>query len=177
MDTKTFSKEEKRGTRRRKINYTKTALNKIRTTKNRETRIKIIKALTRVQSPWVGRVLLEALNDPCVEIREIIIHELGQRDYPDVNLVCDKLTKLPWYVKSGSLRILAIKKNPQTVEHIAPLINEMNVDVRMTTAQVLGEIGGKDAVALLAKLVKDENHIVRASAEKALEKASDLKFI
>jgi HEAT repeat protein len=129
-----------------------------------------------VDTLWINKVLLEALNDPCVEIREIIIKELGRRENTDLDLVCEKLTKLPWYVKSGSLRILEIKKDPQTIKSIAPLIKEMNADVRMTTAQVLGKIGGKEAVALLAKLVKDENHFVRVSAENALRKTSDLKF-
>ena len=178
MATKTAPAQEKKVTRKRKRrrNLAKIALNKIRSTKNRQTRVKIIKALTRVDTHWVNKVLLEALDDPCVEIRELIIKELGQRKDINLDLVYEKLTKLPWYVKSGSLRILGIKKDPETVKHIAPLVNEMNVDVRMTTAQVLGEIGGKDAVALLAKLVKDNNHFVRASAEKALRKASNLKF-
>lgn len=177
MASKTgFEAGKKRPRKRKRKNYTKTVLNKIRSTKNRDTRIKIIKALARVDTHWVNKVLLEALDDPCVEIREIIIEELGRRADTIIELVCEKLTRLPWYVKSGSLRILGIKKDPQTIKYIAPLINEMNVDVRLTTAQVLGEIGGKEAVALLAELVKDNNHFVRASAEKALRKASDLKF-
>lgn len=177
MDIKTASRAEKKGIRkRRRKNYTKTVLNKIKTTRDRQTRVKIIKALTRVDIHWVNKVLLEALDDPCVEIREIIIEELGQRQDTNLDLVCEKLTKLPWYVKSGSLRILEIKKDPQTIKFIAPLIHEMNVDVRMTAAQALGEIGGREAVVLLAKLVKDNNRFVRVSAEKALRKASDLKF-
>lgn len=150
---------------------------KIRSIPDKNTRLKIINALVRVEEAWVNRVLLDTLDDPCEKIRDVIILELSQRDNLDIQQVCKKLGGLPWYVKSSSLRILGSKKNPRTVNKIEAVIDDPNVDVRRTAAHVLGEIGGRDALALLAVLVQDKNRIVRKSAEQALEKASNIKFL
>lgn len=150
---------------------------KIRSIPDKNTRLKIIKALTKVEETWVNSVLLDTLDDPCEKIRDVIILELSQRENLDIQQVCKKLTTLPWYVKSSSLKILGLKKNPHIVNKIEALVNEPNVDVRSTAAYVLGEIGGREALALLAVLVKDKNRIVKKSAELALDKASNLKFI
>ena len=75
------------------------------------------------------------------------------------------------------MRLLVLKKNHYTVNKIEALIDNSNVDVRRTAAYVLGEIGGRKALTLLAMLVKDKNRIVRKSAELALDKASNIKFI
>ena len=150
---------------------------KIRSIPDKNTRLKIIKALTKVEETWVNNVLLDTLDDPCEKIRDVIILELSQRENLDIQQVCKKLTALPWYVKSSSLRLLGLKKNHYTVNKIEALIDNSNVDVRRTAAYVLGEIGGREALTLLAVLVKDKNRIVRKSAELALDKASNIKFI
>jgi HEAT repeat protein len=150
---------------------------KIRSIPDKNIRLKIINALIRVEEAWVNRVLLDTLDDPCEKIRDVIILELSQRENLDIKQVYKKLGGLPWYVKSSSLRILGSKKNPRTVNKIEAVIDDPNVDVRRTAAHVLGEIGGREALALLAVLVQDKNRIVRKSAEQALEKASNIKFI
>jgi HEAT repeat protein len=69
-----------------------------------------------------------------------------------------------------------MRKNPQSLAHISRVLTDPNADVRANAAWALGEIGGKEALALLSKLSKDENNFVRISAEKALLKASQLRF-
>lgn len=149
---------------------------KIKNTQDKHKRLKIIRSLAKVQAPWAYEILLDCLEDPYEILREFIINELAQADDLDLEMVYQKLSSLLWYVKSSSLKILGMKKDTAMVKRIAFMRNESNADVRVNIAWALGEIGGKEAIALLAHLVKDTNNFVRTSAEKALKKASDLRF-
>ncbi len=159
-----------------KRNPSKKVLKKIMATSDRHKRLKIIKALARITNSWTNYVLLETIADPSENIRDFIISELGRRESLDLDLIYNKLTTPPWFVKSSCLRLLGIKKNLRSVKYIRALIEEPNADVRITAAQTLGEIGGEESLALLARLIQDKNHFVKVSAEKAMEKVSDLKF-
>jgi len=150
---------------------------KIRATKERNLRFKIIKGLSQVKSPWVCDVLIDSLEESCEDIREYLIRELAQREDLDITLLFPQLKALTWHIKSSCLKILGMRKNSQALPHIKETLKDPNADVRATAAWALGEIGGKDALAQLAVLSKDENKFVRISAEKALLKASQLKFI
>jgi len=150
---------------------------KIKTTKDRNKRLKIIKALSHVDKPWVGGVLINSLDESCEDIREYLIKELGQREDLNLELVYPNLKALTWHVKSSCLKILGMRKNPATLPEIGKTLKDPNADVRASAAWALGEIGGKEALAMLSSLTKDENNFVRISAEKALLKASQLKFI
>lgn len=151
-------------------------LRKIRATKEKQKRLKIIKAIARSQVSWANEVLLHALEDSSEEIRNFIINELGNRENLDLNKVYQKIAEPPWYVKSCCLKILGIKKNTNSVKYIEAVLKEPNIDVRRTAAHALGEIGGREALELLAKLTQDKSLFVRTSAKEALKKASRLKF-
>lgn len=165
--------EKKSGERSREVVVSR----KIKVTKDRNKRFKIIKAVSQVNKPWVIEVLINSLDESCEDIRAYLIKELGQREDLDLKLVYPKLKALTWHVKSSCLKILGMRKNPESIAEINQIIKDPNADVRATAAWALGEIGGKDALATLSSLTKDENNFVRISAEKALHKASHLKFI
>jgi len=149
---------------------------KIHATKNKEKRLKMVKALAKLKAPWIPLLFLIVLDDPIEEIRDIIIKELGKWENLDLNLFHQRLKKPPWYTKSAVLKILGLQKNPASIKHIDAVLKEPNVDVRRTAAQALGEIGGREAIPLLVKLTKDRNPHVKIPAEKALREVSDLKF-
>jgi HEAT repeat protein len=153
------------------------ALQKVKSQENKEERGRILQELVESEYPWACDVLLECLDDSNEENRDLIIKALGQYPDMDMNRLCQKLTALPWFVKSSSLRILGMRKDPQMVNRIAPILEDPNADVRIWAAWALGEIGGDEARSLLARLAKDSNNFVRSSAEKALQKASELRFI
>jgi HEAT repeat protein len=152
------------------------ALRKLKSTKDKNKRLKIIKALITNSDPWSSEVLLEALSDPNEEIRNLVIQELGKRETLDVEWVCQKLYHPHWSVKSSALKILAIKKSDRALFHIQTMITDPNVEVRRGIAVCLGDIGGKKALSLLMKLEKDKNRFVQASAEAAIRKISNLRF-
>jgi HEAT repeat protein len=139
-------------------------------------RYRIIRELAELKAPEVWGVLLESLHDPSEDIRDLVIKTLGKQEAIDLDSVCQKLTQFPWYVKSGCLRILGLRKDPRTIKSIATVVDDSNTDVRVQAAWALGEIGGEESLLLLARMIKDRNRFVRLSAEKALQKAGDLKF-
>jgi HEAT repeat protein len=152
------------------------ALRKIKAAKDKNKRLKIIKALFSSTDSWSSEVLLEALLDPNEEIRNLIIQELGSREDLDVEGVCQKLYHPHWFVKSSVLKILSLKKSERALFHIETMITDPNVEVRRGIATCLGDIGGKKALSLLMKLEKDENRFVQTSAEAAIRKISRLRF-
>lgn len=152
------------------------ALSKIQSAKERQMRLKMIKGIAKTNLPWVSEVLVQSLDDPCEEIRDFIIQELGNRANLDLHLLYQKLQKPPWYAKTGCLKILGLRKAASSIDQIETLMNDSNIEVRRTMAIVLGEIGNDKALALLAKLTKDSSLFVRRSAQQALQEASQLKF-
>jgi HEAT repeat protein len=160
----------------RKKSSRENAIKNIQEAKDRQTRIKIITRLVNSKEPWVGEVLIQALEDPSEDIRKIIVTELSNRENLNLNLLYEKLHKPPWYVKTECLRILGLRKNAASVKHIESLVHDPNIEVRRTLAIVLGEIGGKKALALLKKLTEDDSPFVRTPALQALQEAGNAKF-
>jgi len=136
----------------------------------------LIESMTPIKDSWASVVLLESLEDTNEEIRKLIIQELGKRDDLGLEIVTEKLSHPLWYVKSSALKILGLKRDKGVLMHIEALITEPNVEVRRAIASALGEIGGKKSLSLLLKLSKDRNQFVRASAEEAIAKVSNIRF-
>jgi hypothetical protein len=160
----------------RKITAMQNALDKIQEAKDKQTRLKIIERIASSKEPWVCEVLVLALEYPGEELRKFIIEELSRREDLDLKLLYKRVQAPPWYVKTGCLRVLGLRKNASSLKHIEKLVDDPNIEVRRTLAVVLGEIGGKIALALLAKLSEDKSSFVRAPARKALQEASQVKF-
>jgi hypothetical protein len=161
----------------RKKSSMQDALDKIREAKDKRTRLKIIEGIATSKEPWVSEVLIQALEYLSEDLRKFIIGELSRRENLDLKLLYQRLHFHPWYVKTGCLRILGMRKNTSSVKYIESLVNDPNIEVRRTLAVVLGEIGGKKALALLAQLSEDNSSFVRAPARQALKEASQVKFI
>lgn len=155
---------------------TRAVLRKIDILQDNQKKNNLLKAIARLDLPWVPVVLLELLSDPSEKIRDFVVKELAARDDWPIQKAYSKLTGPPWYTKSAALRILSLKKPDDAVRHIKPVLNDPNVDVRRCAAGALGEIGGQEARALLVNLAKDKNLYVRKAAQDALEKVCDLKF-
>jgi len=156
--------------------YSDAFLRKLTSLPDRDRRLKVLKAISRLQAPWVLRVLVEGLSDPCESIRDFLIKELSQREIWNSTLLYEKLSRPPWYVKSAVLRVLAMRKDSAAVPAIKKLLSDSNIDVRKSAAEALGDIGGKDALALLVQLTKDGSVYVRHAASDALRKVSSVRF-
>jgi len=153
------------------------ARKKIRETKDKNKRLRIIRSLFRLDTSWALDVLLDTLTDRSIEIRTYIIRRLEKKEDLDLSPLYNRLSKPPWNVKIEVLKILGHRKDQQSIPYIGQVIVDSNVDVRKTAAEVLGLLGGKEATAILVKLAKDSNPFVRKAAEKSLRETSDLKFM
>ena len=150
---------------------------KIDILQSRDKKMQVLHSIARLSDPWVCAVFLDLLADPSEDIRDAAARELARRDDYPLSKIYLRLTRPPWYVKSAILRILSLKKNPESVKHIQSVIDDPNVEVKRCAAQALGEIGGREARTLLVRLTKDKNPYVRMAATEALEKICDFKFI
>jgi HEAT repeat protein len=152
-------------------------LRKLALTQDKQKRLKVLKAYARLDTRLAGKVLIEALGDPCEEIRDFIVRELGERESFDPDLAYAKLSGPPWYARSAVLRVLAARRPEGAVRHIERVLGDANADVRKCAAEALGEIGGRDALRFLVRLKKDQSPYVRLAAEEGLRKASEVRFV
>ena len=156
--------------------YAAAVLRKLNSHADKDKRLKILKAIARLKAPWVLKVLLEALSDHSESNRDFLIKELSQREIWNFSPVYEKLAQPPWYMKSAVLKVLGLRKDASAVRAIRTVISDPNVDVRKTAADALGEIGGKEALALLIDLSKDPSTYVRQAAVSSLRKISSVRF-
>ncbi|MCX7973967.1 MAG: HEAT repeat domain-containing protein [Candidatus Aminicenantes bacterium] len=151
-------------------------LAKIKATQNKELRTKMLMAIAKIREPWVLPILLEALADPSEGVREKIINQLINRDdlaYEDLSL---RLKNQPWFVKVAVLKILGLKKERRAIEKLVKILDDPNIEVRRHLAICLGQIGAKEGVPLLVKLLRDSSRYVRLAAEEAMRQISRLRF-
>jgi HEAT repeat protein len=139
-------------------------------------RLRMLRAVAKLNAAWAPEVLIEALGDPNEIIRDYIAEELGNRPAFGLTLVCQKLVHQPWYIKCAALKILGARKAAETVSLIKVAAADANAEVRRCAACALGEIGGKEALGSLVALSKDKNGFVRRAAVEALRKASEIRF-
>ncbi len=149
---------------------------KLQGTPDKLKRIKILRAIGRLQAPWIPQALAEALSDTSEDVREQITTILAERESLDLGILYQKLSKSPWFVKSAALKVLARKKDPASVKEIERVLADKNVDVLRSATVALGEIGGLESRRLLVRLAKTNNPYVRTAAEEALRKAVEVKF-
>jgi len=168
---KEFEEKDKKGGY-----YSDAVLRKLSSLPDKDKRLKILKAISRLQAPWVLNVLLECLSDPSEAIRDFLVKELIQREIRSYSAFYDRLAQPPWYTRSAVLRILGLRKDGAAVPAIKRLLSDPNIDVRKSAAEALGEIGGKEALALLVKLTQDGSVYVRQAASDALRKVSSVRF-
>ncbi len=151
-------------------------LRKLALTQDKLKRLKVVKAYARMDTRLGEKILIEALGDPCEEIRDFIVRELAGREGLDLELVYTRLAGPPWYARSAALRIIGMRKAEKAIRHIERVLGDANADVRKCAAEALGEIGCRDVLSLLVRLKKDANPYVRQAAEEGLRKASAVRF-
>ena len=152
-------------------------LRKFEILQTREKKIKLLKNLAPLSEPWVLGVFLALLGDSSEDIRVMAARELSCREDCPLERLAERLQQPPWYVKSAILHVLSARKDRNAVAAIRGVIGDPNVDVRRAAAVALGEIGGPESRALLVRLTKDKNPVVRTAAAEALDKIVELKFL
>lgn len=156
--------------------YAEAVLRKLKSHADKGKRLKILKAISRLKTPWVLRVLLEALSDHSESNRDFLVRELGKREIWNFSPVYEKLSHPPWYRKSAVLKVIGLRRDSAAVPAIRTVLADPNVDVRKSAADALGEIGGKESLSLLVELTKDTSAYVRQAAVSALRKISSVRF-
>jgi HEAT repeat protein len=142
----------------------------------REKKIRLIRSIAGLDSPWACAVLFELLADGSEEIRDLAVRHLAPRCDCPLDRLYDRLQHPPWFVKSAILRIFCLRRDAGAVSAIGAVIGDPNVEVRRWAALALGRIGGPDARSLLVRLSKDRNIYVKQAATDALDKVCDFKF-
>jgi HEAT repeat protein len=123
-----------------------------------QTRLVAVLSLSRIASEEVVTPLLEVVNDPHPEIREIAIRVVGL--YPDPRIPSVLLQALQDQddgVRVEAIRGLGWRQNLHEsyalVEHLIPLLADKNLLVACQAATALGRLGSLKAVKALGESV------------------------
>ncbi len=149
---------------------------KLGRTQDKTKRQRILAACVKVRRPWAEELLWEALADPNEAVRSFVARELRDRPAIRLDLALRRLRLPPWWARSSVLKIVGRRRVREALSEVARAAGDVNVDVRRSAAEALGEIGGEEAVRALVRLKKDANPYVRAAAEEAIEKTSRVRF-
>ncbi len=152
-------------------------LDKLARTPDKTKRQAIFAACAKVRSTWAEELLWEALADPNEGVRGLVMKELRRREPLHLEFALKRLRLPPWYARSSALGIIGCRRIREAVPEIGRAAADANVEVRRAAAEALGEMGGEEALRYLVALKKDANPYVRAAAEEAIRKTSEVRFI
>jgi len=134
-----------------------------------EVRARALEAIGACSLPWVRQAIDRAYRSDSHRLRVSAIHAMGRN--------CD-LSWLPTLLqelKSGDPEMryeaaLACGSLAEevAVPHLAPLIEDEDAEVRAATIAALGEIGGREAKALLLRYANHHSESVREAVREAL---------
>ena len=149
---------------------------KLARTPDKAKRIRLLAACVKVRRTWVEELLWEALADPSESVRTFAVKEILRLPAVRIELAVKRLRLPPWFARSSVLGIIGVRRIAEAIPEVVRAAGDANVDVRRSAAEALGEIGGEAAVRALVRLKKDPNPHVRAAAEAAIEKTSNVRF-
>jgi HEAT repeat protein len=131
-------------------------------------KINIIEKLKERKEKWVSDFLLNFLEDPSWEVRNLTLRILAQREDLDINSLLSLLRKPHWYVKSSVLELMANKKIAVISQEVLDLKKDSNIEVKMKLIDFFSKIGGEEVIQHLTDLSRDPHAWVRKSAIKVL---------
>jgi len=151
-------------------------LKKLDKTPDRDRRLRILRLCSGLDRPWVEPLLWRSLADPHELVRDFLVDTLVRRELSCLDLARDMLRRPPWFARCAVIKVATRRRMREMSAAAAALIRDPNVEVRRHAAEFLGEVGGKEALKLLVKMRKDANPYVRAEADRAIQKVSDIRF-
>lgn len=158
------------------ISYLKT---QFKNEKDWNVRKKIIESVGLTDKSGSNAFLIDALNDPNIEVKRSAVISLG-----GINEALEPLIEVLQFRNKelNEILIKAIVKigKKADIQKIISFLNNDNLNIKKSIPIILGKLKNKEAAEPLIKLLSDENSIVRKNTVKSLEsiiEPRDLKFI
>lgn len=133
--------------------------------------------LGRIGSESSTRHLLEALNDPEIEVRSVALRSLGMISDPKaLPLLITRLPRITTEeegVFASTLKNTLIKLGESVVPSILSKIDECDEEMQALLIECLGEIGSKKATSILMRKLTHPNPEIRSKSARALGKIRD----
>lgn len=130
--------------------------------------------LGRIGSETSTRHLLEALNDPDMEVRSVALRSLGvisdPKAFPLLMTKLPRITTEEEGVFASTLKNTLIKLGEPMVPSILSKMDECDEEMQGLLIECLGEIGSRRATSTLIGKLASPNPEIRAKAARALGK-------
>ncbi|MBN2381578.1 HEAT repeat domain-containing protein [bacterium] len=136
-----------------------------------DVRVAAAQALCKYDAENVFQALSRASLDKNIWVSSAAIHALGFLHHDHVvALLIDKLEDKRSIVQITAIQALARQKNERVIEIVKTLFhdNDVDLEVRRTTATILGEFGDPELVPVLLSALSEKDWNFRYSIIKAL---------
>ena len=134
-----------------------------------ESRMEYLESILKEKIDFSTDILLSLLNMDDSRIREKLIREID-RDYnlDEIRLV-EAIKGAVWYVRAAIVKILCNRQSDFLLDVVEYLMDDRNVEVKLSLIDALSAIDPQQARAYLKRLAQDPLVWVKKQAEKALE--------
>ncbi len=139
-------------------------------------RLRATEALGKIGDRSARELLEGALSsDPADDVRVAAARALGEIGDPASVYALEKALRGSMPLRTQALIAIGALKTPTSLRAVLDVIDDPAESVRYHAANVLGELGGDEALQALEKLTGDDAEIVRRAAFKSLEALGDAR--
>jgi HEAT repeat protein len=130
-----------------------------------ELHAELLYALSRRVQPADAPCFTSAVRSPSAEVRLAVLECWAKAERGELpTMVADLRSDPTDRVRVATLRALAARRHPRTLEWAKLAMEDYVLDVRLAAIAAAGSIGGADAQAAVRKQLHEDSEIIRAAA-------------
>jgi len=137
-----------------------------------EVRARSLEAIGACSLPWVRQAIRQAYNGGDRRLRVSAVHAMGRNCDPNwLPVVFEELSSSDPEMRYEAALACGSMADEATVPRLSPLLEDDDPEVRVATIAALGEIGGREAKAVLMRYIDHPSRIMRDAVREALSLA------
>lgn len=134
-----------------------------------EVRGRALEAIGACSLPWVRHAISTAYRSNSHRLKASGIHAMGRNCDPSwLPILFEELRSDEPEMRYEAALACGLLAEEAAVPHLAPLLEDEDAEVREVTVAALGEIGGRQARAVLLRYVDHPSHNTREAVQEAL---------
>jgi HEAT repeat protein len=136
-------------------------------------RMEYLDSILQEKIDFSTEILISLLNLDDSHIRQKLVHEINRDYHVDEPRLVDAIKGAVWFVRASIVKILSNRDSEFMLEVIDYLMNDRNVEVKLSMIEALCRLDPTQSRAYLVRLTRDPLVWVKKQAEKALSSLAD----
>lgn len=131
-------------------------------------RMEYLDSILQEKTDFSTEILISLLNLDDLQIRQKLVREINHGYHIDEPRLVEAIRGAVWYVRASIVTILSNRESDLIMEVIDYLMNDRNVEVKLSLIQALCRLSPERSRAYLVRLTRDPLIWVKKQAAKAL---------